>query len=254
MYQRVYKKFRAKNKTIFYLFLFVQLVLVNSAQAGWFDKLTELLNENTSTESSSSISNTDITKAFKQALTIGSDKVVAQLGQLGGFSDDAKVHIPLPKNLQKAKSWMQQVGMEKTLEELETKLNRAAEDATPKAKALFTDAIKQMTFDDIRSIYNGPEDSATRYFEGKMTPQLSREMEPVISASLSEVGALESYDKMISAYKTIPFVPDLKADLTQHVVEGGLKGIFHYLAEQEAAIRNDPVRQTTALLQQVFGR
>ena len=175
------------------------------------------------------------------------------MSQVGGFSDDARIHIPLPENLEKAKSVLAQVGMSGTLDDLELKLNRAAEDATPKAKALFVDAIKQMNFEDIRKIYNGPEDSATRYFESKMTAQLTQAMMPVIDNSLSEVGAIKSYDKMISAYKTIPFVPDLKADLTQHVVKGGLKGIFHYLAEQEAAIRQDPVRQTTALLQKVFG-
>jgi len=55
------------------------------------------------------------------------------------------------------------------LDDLELKLNRAAEQATPKAKELFLSSIEQMTMDDVMGIYNGPPDAATRYFQGKMS-------------------------------------------------------------------------------------
>lgn len=244
------------SRVIPYIVICLSLMSASTVQAGWFDRLSEMLNQGNGTENSGvlDISDAEITRAFKEALAMGSEKVVSQLSVIGGFNDDARIRIPLPEKLQQAKSLMQQVGMEKTLSDLELRLNRAAEDATPKAKKLFTQAIKEITFADVRAIYKGPDDSATQYFKRKMTAGLSREMEPVISDSLSKVGALESYDKMISAYKTIPFVPDLKADLTQHVIDGALSGIFHYLAKQEAAIRNDPVLQTTALLKKVFGQ
>ena len=32
-----------------------------------------------------------------------------------------------------------------------------------------------------------------------------------------------------------------------------MDGIFHYLAKEEAAIRSNPAKRTTALLQKVFG-
>ncbi|MFT7224158.1 MAG: hypothetical protein ACI82Z_001711 [Cellvibrionaceae bacterium] len=226
-----------------------------SAMAGWFDKFNEMLGEVSSsyTGGPPALSNEDITQAFKQVLTIGSEKVVSQLGQTDGFNKDAAIHISLPEKLNTTKKWLSQVGMSGTLDDLELKLNRAAEKATPQTKALFIDAINEMSFDDIRQIYSGPADSATRYFESKMTPKLTAAMKPVVSKSLAEVGAVKSYDDMILAYKSIPFVPDIKADLTEHVVKGGISGIFHYLAEQEAAIRNDPVKQTTVLLQKVFG-
>jgi len=37
------------------------------------------------------------------------------------------------------------------------------------------------------------------------------------------------------------------------VVAKGLDGIFHYLAQEEAAIRTDPGARTTDLLKRVFG-
>ena len=54
-------------------------------------------------------------------------------------------------------------------------------------------------------------------------------------------------------YKALPFVPDVKANLTGHVLQKALDGIFFYIAKEEAGIRNDPAKQTTALLKKVFG-
>lgn len=51
----------------------------------------------------------------------------------------------------------------------------------------------------------------------------------------------------------MPFVPDVKADLVDHVIQKGMDGIFYYLAKEEAAIRNNSVKQTTDLLKKVFG-
>ena len=48
-------------------------------------------------------------------------------------------------------------------------------------------------------------------------------------------------------------MPDVKADLTAYVIEKGMDGLFYYIAREEAAIRQDPVKRTTALLQKVFG-
>lgn len=83
-------------------------------------------------------------------------------------------------------------------------------------------------------------------------------MRPVIDQSLSQVGAIQSYDKVMSQYvmsqyKAIPFVPDVKANLTNHVIEKGISGIFFYLAKEEASIRENPAKRTTDLLKKVFG-
>ena len=67
------------------------------------------------------------------------------------------------------------------------------------------------------------------------------------------VGAVQAYDNAIGQYKSVPFVPDVKADLTQHVLERALHGLFLYLAQEEAAIRQNPAKRTTELLQRVFG-
>lgn len=226
------------------------------AEGSWLDKGVDVfknMSEESKGETSKEPSSVEIGKAFKQALRIGSEKVVSRLGATDGFNADPSVHIPLPEKLKTVKTMLSEVGMSQLTDDLELKLNRAAEAAVPKAKDLFLQAINEMTFEDIKTIYKGPENSATKYFKGKMSPDLKKEMQPVVENSLSQVGAIKAYDKVIGQYQTLPFVPDAKADLTEHVVQKGMEGIFHYLAKEEASIRKDPAKQTTALLKKVFG-
>ena len=190
---------------------------------------------------------------LKEALRVGTDTVVKQLGTNDGFNKDPKVHIPLPKSLDKVKSVLKPIGYSNMLDDLELKLNRSAEAATPKAKKIFWDAISQMTIKDVKGIFNGPDDAATRYLQAKMSQPLKDEMRPVVYNSMAEVGAIQSYDKMMAQYSAIPFVPDVKANLTDHVLQKALDGIFHYLAIEEASIRKNPAKRTTELLQRVFG-
>ena len=199
------------------------------------------------------LSTQEIASGLKEALRVGSGRVVGQLGRKDGFAADPAVHIPLPDSMRQVQGLLANFGMGGVMDDLELKLNRAAEAATPRARQLFMDAISQMTLDDARRIYNGPSDAATRYFESKMSPQLAAEMRPVVDQSLSEVGAVAAYDGLVGELASNPLVPDVKANLTDHVLQHGLDGIFHYLAQEEAAIRSQPVARTTDLLKRVFG-
>lgn len=210
-------------------------------------------NVNVPAGTTSALSQSDIATAFKQALTIGTQEVVGQLGVKNGFNLDPKVHIPLPSSLAKVQSVMKTAGLSFMLDDLETRLNRAAEIATPHAKELFINAISEMTFDDVYNIYTGPQDSATSFFRGKMSAPLADKMTPFINDAIAQAGVVSAYDNVMAKYKNIPLVPDVKTDLTNYVVDQGIDGIFFYLAEQEKQIRQDPVRQTTDLLKKVFG-
>jgi hypothetical protein len=200
------------------------------------------------------LSTSDITSGLKEALRVGTDNVVGRLGTSGGFSDDHAVHIPLPDSLRQAQALLGRYGMAGLFDDLELRMNRAAEAATPKTKELFWKAIQDMSLDDAQAIYNGPKDAATRYFQSKMTPELSAAMRPVVDQSLADVGAIQAYDNAMAEYRKLPMVPDVKANLTAYVVEKGLDGIFHYLAQEEEAIRTNPVARTTDLLKRVFGQ
>jgi hypothetical protein len=126
----------------------------------------------------------DIAAGLRDALKIGTERVVGTVGRTDGFNKDPDIHIPLPESLRTVQSALQAVGMGDMGRDLELKLNRAAEAATPKAKALFWDAISAMTLDDAKRILDGPKDAATRYFEGKMSSPLKTEMRPVVDSTL----------------------------------------------------------------------
>jgi len=237
------------------------LLPVSQASAGFMDQIGGLIGGAGSEKPAAStmpsvtgLSKSDMVAGLKDALLVGSNNVVGQLGKTDGFNADPKIHIPLPESLQTVKSTLSAIGMGGMMDDLELKLNRAAELATPKAKRIFGNAIREMTFDDARKILNGPDDAATQYFKGKMSAPLSKEMRPIVNKALNQAGAVQAYDGVMGKYKAVPFVPDVKANLTQHVVDLGMAGIFHYMAEEEAAIRKNPVKRTTSILKKVFGR
>lgn len=245
----------------FILLACAALLLSAPAQAdGLFGKAKDLLGGVTkqgnlpSLGGGTSLTEGEIGAGLKEALRVGSGRVVDQVSAVNGFTGDPAIHIPLPDNLQKAQKMLARLGMSNQLDALETRLNQAAETASVKAKVLFFDAVDAMTMDDVMKIFNGPDDAATQYFRGQMTPGLRAEMKPVVDASLAEVGAIQTYEQTVGEFSRVPLVPDLKADLSNHVLDLGLDGIFHYLAQEEAAIRNNPAKRTTEILQKVFAQ
>jgi len=199
------------------------------------------------------LSQQEIAAGLKQALEVGTNTVVAQIGKRNGFYRDSAIHIPLPSSLASVQRTLNKVGLSSYLDELELSLNRAAEQAVPKAKQLFWQAIRDMSWEDVMQIYNGPDDAATKYFQRKMTPTLKREMFPVVQSTLASAGVIKAYDKVMKKYYAIPYVPDIKVDLEDYAMDQTLDGMFYYLAKEEAAIRQDPLKRTTDLLKRVFG-
>lgn len=235
-------------------------VAATPAQAQSFlDRGKELLKSMPSTSGGSSpnmsaLSSADILGGLRDALRVGSERVVGSLGASDGFNKSPDVHIPLPDTLKTVQSTLAKVGMSGVADDLELRLNRAAEAAVPKAQKLFFDAISEMTIDDGKKILDGPNDAATQYFRSKMSAPLAADMKPIVDSQLSQVGAIAAYDKMMGQYKTIPFVPDVKADLTNHVLGKAIDGVFLYLGREEAAIRENPAKRTTDLLKKVFSK
>ncbi len=199
------------------------------------------------------LSEAEVGAALREALKIGTGSVVSKLGVENGFNLDPTIHIPLPEKLATVDKALSKIGMNGLTEDLELRLNRAAEQATPKAKALFFEAISQMTFADAKNILTGPNDAATSYLRKTMGAGLAREMQPVVQDALTQAGAIRAYDSVMGQYAQLPFMPDVKADLQNYVVERALDGVFYYVAQEEAAIRENPAKRTTELLQKVFG-
>ena len=224
-----------------------------TAQESWWEKAKKILSgENT--VSQVALSDEQIAKALKQALSVGSESVIHTLQKSGAFADNPNLHIDLPPALASAGKILDKVGMGHWTDELEAKLNEAAEQAIPAAGPIISNAINNLTLVDIQSIYNGENDAATQYFKKKMSAPIANAMDPIIKQSLADVGALTLYDNIISKYQSLPFVPDISSDLIELVKTQALSGIFEYLAKEEAAIRENPEKRTTELLKKVFSK
>jgi hypothetical protein len=250
------------NKTIAIVAMGVAFVLAGATnlQAGLLDKLQKTITDTTSSSSggsssgaASNLSTSQITEGLKEALKVGTETVVGQIGTTDGYNGDPAIHIPLPEKMQQAQSLLKKFGLSGMADELEERLNRGAEAAAPKTKEIIYNAISEMTLEDAQGIYSGPDDAATQYFRKVTTADLTETVRPIIEQSLQDVGAITAYDNLVSQYKTYPLVPDIKSDLTGHATEQALEGLFYYLAQEEAAIRNDPVKRTTEILTTVFG-
>lgn len=245
----------SKQQGKFALIALCSLLLTTSATAedNWWEKAKKLLSGEADV-TQLALSDEQIGKALKQALSVGSESVISTLQQSGAFANNPKLHIDLPPALATAGKLLDKIGMGQWTDELEAQLNEAAEQAIPAAGPIISKAINNLTLVDIQAIYNGESDAATQYFKKQMSESIAQAMDPIIKQSLADVGALTLYDKIISKYQSIPFVPDISNDLTELVKVQAMSGIFEYLAKEEAAIRENPAKRTTELLKQVFAK
>ncbi|MDH5601140.1 MAG: DUF4197 domain-containing protein [Gammaproteobacteria bacterium] len=243
---------RLKLVIQYFIFL-LSVLLLQACAVNDKQQLNEFFESGRKALSKKTLTEQDISAGLKEALRVGTERVISRVGKKNGYLNDKVIHIALPKNLQKVHNTLKKVGLEKYTTEVEVKMNHAAEVAATKARHLFWKAIKDMSWQDAKAIYNGKANAATLYFRNKMTPALKRMMRPVITNALAEVGAVKAYKRAVDKYHQVPFVPRVKDDLTGYVMTKGIHGMFYYLEKEEAAIRKDPLKRTTALLKKVFG-
>jgi len=197
----------------------------------------------------------EIGSGLRDALRIASQRAVGRVGRTDGYNGDPAIRIPLPDPLERIEGPLKSIGASGMLDDLQLRMNRAAEQAAPKALNIFTDAISKMTINDARGILNGPQDAATQYFKRTTTASLTTSFRPVVDQSLSGVGAVGVFRSVQAKAADIPLAGQQvqSFNLTDFTVGKALDGLFHYLGVEEAAIRTNPAARTTDLLRKVFG-
>lgn len=201
----------------------------------------------------SNLSNTEASGGLKEALTQGVGKAVASLGAADGFFGNSAVKIPLPDSLKKIQKGMKFMGMGKQSDELVLKMNRAAEAAVPEAKTLLVDSIKKMSLADAKAILTGPQDAATQYFKKTTSAQMGEKFLPIVTKATANVQLADSYNKYAEMGSKFGVVKKEDANINQYVTKKALDGVYFMVAQEEAAIRKDPLGQASSLLKKVFG-
>jgi hypothetical protein len=223
------------------------------ARAGWMDTLKEAGKEAGLLESSG-LSNDEMIEGLKEALSVGVDRAVNFLGQPGGYLNHETVRIPMPDSLQNGAKVARTLGKDELVDDFVVSMNQAAERAVPEAVEVFTDAIREMTFEDAEKILNGPDDAATRYFERTSSDDLTARFLPIVDKATDEVGVTRKYKDFTDSLGPATNLMDMRAlDLDAYVTEKGLDGLFLVLAREEKKIRENPAARTTEILKKVFG-
>jgi len=109
-----------------------------------------------------------------------------------------------------------------------------------------------MTLQDAMGILRGNERAATDYLQRTTSPELRKAFQPEIEKALQQVNATKYWSDIASIYNKIPLVTPVTTDLPGFVTDKAMTGLFVYVAEKEAAIRNNPLERTTELLKRVF--
>ncbi len=235
----------------------ITLVILIALQQGIEAQgLGGLLNKakNAVTGNPGGLSNDDIIAGLKEALVTGSTKGSNLLSQTDGFFANAALKILLPPEAQKIERTLRNVGLGKQVDDAILSMNRAAEDACKSAAPIFSNAIKQMSFQDAVGILRGPDTAATSYLKGKTTSPLTEAFRPVIETSLDKVDATKHWNTLITSYNKLPLVKDkINPDLAAYVTERALSGIFYQVAIEEKEIRKNPLARTSEILKKVFG-
>jgi len=201
-----------------------------------------------------SLSEGDIVKGLKEALTVGISNGSAEASKKDGFFKNELIKLVVPPEAQKVAETLRKLGLGKEVDKFTLSLNRAAEDAAKKSKPIFVKAITSMTVTDAVGILKGQDDAATRYLQKTTNQDLYNTFFPVVDSTLNLNKATQYYSDLVKTYNAIPLVkkvdPDLKAYATQKTIDG----LYTLIAQEEKKIRKDPVARVSDILKTVFGQ
>ncbi len=214
------------------------------------------------------LSQDQVVKGLQEALGKGLQQAIARLGHDGGFLTNVNVRIPMPEKLQKVETTLRAMKQDKLADDFVATMNHAAEQAVPEAGAVFTDALKQMTIQDARSILTGTNDAATQYFRNATQTNLYARFYPIVQKATQATGVTAAYKSLMDKANVGGITQKLgglgssiggalldkdSIDLDAYVTNKAMDGLFKMVAEEEKQIRQNPVARTTDLLQKVFG-
>ena len=246
---------------------------LGSIAKGVVDNVTATPTKTTST--SSNMSDSTVSSGLKEALKTGVNFAVTQLGANNGYLNNSLVKIPLPDNLAKAETLIRSAGGDKMADDLINSMNKAASKAAPQTAEIFMNAIDKMSLADAQGILSGGDQAATNYFKTNTTESLKKLISPIVQETMKQNNVASYYDTVNNVYKSSAkglvdnsgvmgmaknfgvdsYIPSSSDEsLDSYVTTKAIDGLFAMIGQKEAAIRSNPVEQTSSLLKQVFGK
>ncbi|HEY4149784.1 MAG TPA: DUF4197 domain-containing protein [Chitinophagaceae bacterium] len=228
----------------------LSMVVFGFAQGGLLGKVKSAV----SSKGGSPLSTDEIVSGLKEALNVGTNNSTSKLSAADGFFKDAAVKVLMPPEAQNVEKTLRSAGFGQMVDDAILSMNRAAEDASKSAAPIFIDAIKNMSVSDALGILKGTDTAATAYLRKTTNAQLTAAFKPIIESSLQKTGATKYWSAVFDKYNKMPFVKKVNTDLPSYATEKALYGIFYYVAQEEAKIRNNPAARVSDILKKVFAK
>jgi hypothetical protein len=199
------------------------------------------------------LSSKEASAGLKAALSQGVTRAVRQLGAADGFLGNPKVTIPLPSAFREVDSALRLLGLGGDADDLKASLNHAAEAAVSEATPVLKKSLRNMTLADAKGILVGGEDSATQYFRHSAGDELRSTFKPIVARATAKLKLAELYDKYAGQAAKYGLLSSSEANMNDYVTDKALDGLFVVMADEERAIRKDPLGQASAIIRRVFG-
>jgi hypothetical protein len=244
---------------LFHIILLTCLITVTSCDVA--DHVIKVMEED------QPLTEQEVVQGLKEALRVSADTAVNLVSAIDGFYRDQSVKILMPPEADiivdnMNHPMLKPLGINKLVEDVVLRMNRAAENAANEALPIFVDAIRTMSIQDAFRILNGNDTAATHYFRQKTFQQLKSKFKPQIRTSLNKplvgnISANKAWGSLTGSYNQVAaYIPEWKqvnTQLDEYVTAKALNGLFIKLGEEEKAIRKDPLARVTEILRKVFG-
>lgn len=218
------------------------------------DSLSKKAGSITKSNAKSTLSNEEVVKGLKEALSVGAGNASGLASKLDGFYGNSRIIIPWPEEAAEMKAKLVKMGMQKKITEFEMSLNRAAEEAAKSAVPVFTAAVFNMSVNDGFAILNGTDTAATNYLRKTTYDPLTEKFLPIVKEAIEKVEVTKYWNPLVKAYNAVPGVKKQNPDLDQYVTNKAINGLMVLIADEEIKIRKDPMARVTDLLKNVFGK
>ena len=256
------------------------VLLLGGVTLSGCDKLNEVVSQ-------LGLSNEDVVKGLRTALDSSANASSLAASKLNGFLMNELIKIAAPPEVVDLKSALDNVAanplanvafmavakgsansfLSNSMDDLVASINHAAEKGSEQAYPIFKKAITEMTITDGLKILQGGKTSATDYLREKTykdlvaafaepirsvveSGEVSRLWKPV-AEKYNKVGPLVSGKSLVGYTFTGP--EHVNEDLSEYITEKAMDGLFKLVAQEEAAIRVNPKKYASGIIQKVFG-
>ena len=215
-----------------------------------------ILTTDSTNSSSNALTNDEVIRGLKEALSIGINNATDLTSRTDGFLKNGEISIPWPEDALKVKQKAEDWGLSGQVDKIVTTLNRAAEEASKEAAPIFLNAIRNMSISDGFSILRGGDGAATKFLKDKTTIELKRAFAPKVNEAIEKVELTKYWNPVITRYNQSTILTgaeQINPDLNDYVLTKAIDGLFTMVEKEENKIRKDPMARVTDILQKVFG-